>query len=353
MARSEAPSLVIIQGECYDPLTNATGLELLISTWARACADQGITTTVLAEGWDNRLYQNTGEPFMRCVATPTTFERTLRELCGQSTVISCHARAQRVPSDIGVPFSIFAHSTHFAFQRWLALSVPGRDHPAYEAQELRHLGAATRWAGPSRYATTTMPFPEATPVDVVPPFADPALVRAPRGPQMNLALYLGRPIERKGLYWLLNNRRQWSFPFTWAGDLSASPEYPSLEKVMKHFPPLAPVRGRAQVYPLLATAPVVLCPYRQEPFGMVIIESLAAGARVVAFDEGGPSEMKGLPGLSLVKTGDIAAFDEAVVAALDNAPLCSTDRQQIADRYSPETSKNSFVQHIRALQECV
>jgi glycosyltransferase involved in cell wall biosynthesis len=71
--------------------------------------------------------------------------------------------------------------------------------------------------------------------------------------------------------------------------------------------------GGAQKKSLFAGARALLMPIRwPEPFGMVIIEALAAGTPVLAFDEGAVSELI-VEGV----TGFIVADEAAMVAALD------------------------------------
>ena len=75
------------------------------------------------------------------------------------------------------------------------------------------------------------------------------------------------------------------------------------------------VDHRADVPALLAGLDVVACPSFHEPFGMVIVEALAAGRAVVASDSGGPAEIieHGASGL-LFATGSSEALAAQLLA---------------------------------------
>ena len=86
------------------------------------------------------------------------------------------------------------------------------------------------------------------------------------------------------------------------------------------------VPHRHDVANVLAALDVLVCPSLHEPFGMVVIEGMAAGRAVLASDSGGPVEIlrHGETGL-LFPTGDPQALAQALVRLLD-APLV---RQQL------------------------
>lgn len=79
---------------------------------------------------------------------------------------------------------------------------------------------------------------------------------------------------------------------------------------------------RDDVPSVLAALDVVVCPSEHEPFGLVVVEALAAGRPVVASDSGGPAEIleDGQSGL-LFPTGDPGALAERVLRLLDDAAL--------------------------------
>ncbi|MCM3778321.1 glycosyltransferase [Microbacterium hydrocarbonoxydans] len=64
-----------------------------------------------------------------------------------------------------------------------------------------------------------------------------------------------------------------------------------------------------------ASSVALVTPVWSEPFGLVLAEALMTGTPVVAFDEGGASEvLADLPGCSVVAAGDVAALAQAAVA---------------------------------------
>jgi glycosyltransferase involved in cell wall biosynthesis len=79
---------------------------------------------------------------------------------------------------------------------------------------------------------------------------------------------------------------------------------------------------RHDVPAVLAGLDVLVCPSDHEPFGMIVLEALAAGTPVVASDSGGPAEIlqQGRSGL-LFATGDAAALADAVVRLLDDPAM--------------------------------
>jgi glycosyltransferase involved in cell wall biosynthesis len=77
---------------------------------------------------------------------------------------------------------------------------------------------------------------------------------------------------------------------------------------------------RADVPSLLAALDVVVCPSFDEPFGMVVVEALAAGRAVVASDSGGPAEIieDGRSGL-LFATGSPRALAARLLEVIGDA----------------------------------
>lgn len=81
--------------------------------------------------------------------------------------------------------------------------------------------------------------------------------------------------------------------------------------VRKHFEFL----GRRHDIPdLLSSIDILIVPSRTEAFGLVAVEALAAGTRVIAFATGAlPEILSNCPDAMLVPTGDISAMARAVV----------------------------------------
>jgi len=79
---------------------------------------------------------------------------------------------------------------------------------------------------------------------------------------------------------------------------------------------------RPDVAGVLAGLDVLVCPSADEPFGMIVLEAMAAGTPVVASDSGGPAEIleDGRSGL-LFRTGSASALASAVLRVLDEPGL--------------------------------
>jgi len=101
---------------------------------------------------------------------------------------------------------------------------------------------------------------------------------------------------------------------------------------------LAFVPHRADVAAAYAGLDVVVCPSVREPFGMVVIEAMAAGRPVVASDSGGPLEIleDGRTGV-LFETGNAKALADAVLRLLDDparrAQLATLAQTEVARRF--------------------
>lgn len=94
---------------------------------------------------------------------------------------------------------------------------------------------------------------------------------------------------------------------------------------------LVQFRGRiegAEKYRLMSGAHAVLMPTRYETFGLVAIESLAAGAPLVAFDVGPLREVVGeATGARLIRPWDLDAFAQEVLRFVDDRKL----REQVRE----------------------
>jgi glycosyltransferase involved in cell wall biosynthesis len=88
---------------------------------------------------------------------------------------------------------------------------------------------------------------------------------------------------------------------------------------------LVEFRGRiegAEKYRLMSAAYAVLMPTRFETFGLVAIESLAAGAPLVTFDVGPLREIVGdATGARLIRPWDLDAFAQEVLRFVDDRQL--------------------------------
>jgi glycogen synthase len=122
-------------------------------------------------------------------------------------------------------------------------------------------------------------------------------------------------------------------------------------------------RGRvegAEKYQLMADAHAILMPSRHETFGMVAVESLAAGAPLVAFDVGPLREVVGLKtdretGSRLVPPYDLDAFAREVTHLVDTPTLAGKLRgagRRWARRYDwEEIAARQEEYYLRAIQD--
>ncbi len=80
--------------------------------------------------------------------------------------------------------------------------------------------------------------------------------------------------------------------------------------------------GRLSGVDLAATvrgATLVIHPAHREPFGLAVVEALALGTPVVAYETAGPSAILAGGGGAVVPVGDAASLGKVVLAALDDA----------------------------------
>jgi glycosyltransferase involved in cell wall biosynthesis len=90
------------------------------------------------------------------------------------------------------------------------------------------------------------------------------------------------------------------------------------------------------VHDLLADIDILVVPSKTEAFGLVAVEALAAGTRVVAFATGAlPEVLSGCPDALLVPQRDIPAMANAIMAIWKSTGKQRTEagRQFVVDRY--------------------
>lgn len=134
-------------------------------------------------------------------------------------------------------------------------------------------------------------------------------------------LALGRLVEKKGFDVLLDALA--SLPstappvvLTLAGD---GPLRAALEARARQLAPRVTVRFVGwvdDVAPLFAAADLFVLPSRDEPFGIVVLEAMAAGVPIVATRTAGPLEVLNADMAALVDVGDVAALATAIANAL-------------------------------------
>ena len=107
---------------------------------------------------------------------------------------------------------------------------------------------------------------------------------------------------------------------------------------------------RDDVPAVLAGLDVLVCPSDHEPFGMIVLEALAAGTPVVASDSGGPAEIleHGRSGL-LFPTGSPAGLADAVLRILDDPGLRQRLRREGPCRVRERFSSARFARDVEAL----
>jgi len=112
----------------------------------------------------------------------------------------------------------------------------------------------------------------------------------------------------------------------------------------------------ADVPELLRTVSVLALPSREEPFGRILVEAMASGVPVVAYEEGGPTEIiaHGKTGL-LVPRGDVAQLASAVAGLLLDPAKASrlgdAGRARAAEAFSHRrTAENIMAVYSRLLE---
>jgi glycosyltransferase involved in cell wall biosynthesis len=105
---------------------------------------------------------------------------------------------------------------------------------------------------------------------------------------------------------------------------------------------------------VLAGLDLLVCPSDHEPFGMIVLEALAAGTPVVASDSGGPAEIveHGRSGL-LFPTGDAEALANAVLRVLDNTALADRLADGGRRRVRSAFTSARYARDVEALYACV
>ena len=108
--------------------------------------------------------------------------------------------------------------------------------------------------------------------------------------------------------------------------------------------------NRAQAAELMAACDVTLMPIRwPEPFGLVMVESMAVGTPVVALANGAAPEIvgDGHSGALVPRDADLAAFCSAVERA-DTLPR-SACREWVTDRFSAQAMVSGYERTFRRL----
>ena len=160
----------------------------------------------------------------------------------------------------------------------------------------------------------------------------------------NCAVWTGRIIPDKGTHLAIEAAQKAKIGLVIAGKIGdqeyfATKIEPRLNKGVEYVGHL----GQEELVPLLQSASMTLCtPVWSEPFGLVVIESLACGTPVVAFDRGAMSEILDCQTGILVSPDDTDAMAEAMkqVKRLSRHSC----RKLALERFSLETMIDKYIQ---------
>lgn len=176
-------------------------------------------------------------------------------------------------------------------------------------------GAGTRIAAVSRHTAASWRHVVGD-IEVVPNGVDTAAWRL--GPGGEDLVWFGRITPEKGTHLAIAAARKADLPLAIAGPIS-DPEYyahavaPLLGGDIRHVGHL----DRAGLARLVGGAAAVLVtPMWDEPYGLVVAESMSCGTPVIAFDRGGIGEMLDPAAGRLVPPGDVAAMAAAIPGAV-------------------------------------
>ena len=160
----------------------------------------------------------------------------------------------------------------------------------------------------------------------------------------NCAVWTGRIIPDKGTHLAIKAAKKAKIQLVIAGPISDRQYFeteiePHLGKGVEYVGHL----GQVELVALLQSAAVTLCtPVWNEPFGLVVIESLACGTPVVAFDRGAMSEILDCQTGVIVPPNDTDALAEGI----KQAKRCSrySCRKLVLERFSWETMVSKYLQ---------
>jgi glycosyltransferase involved in cell wall biosynthesis len=114
------------------------------------------------------------------------------------------------------------------------------------------------------------------------------------------------------------------------------------------------VGPEANPYPEMARFDIATLPSRDDPFPLVVLESMLLGTPVVAFAVGGVAAQVGDAGI-LIEPGDVDAFADAIVQLLTDPPrrsaLAERARTRAETVYSVDTFRTSIVEIVERLAQ--
>lgn len=160
----------------------------------------------------------------------------------------------------------------------------------------------------------------------------------------NCAVWTGRIIPDKGTHLAIEAAQKAKIQLAIAGKIGDSEYFatkiePHLNKGVEYVGHL----GQEELVPLLQSAAMTLStPVWSEPFGLVVIESLACGTPVVAFDCGAMSEILDCQTGILVPPNDTDAMAEAMKQVKRLSPYSC--RKLALERFNLETMIDKYIQ---------
>lgn len=159
----------------------------------------------------------------------------------------------------------------------------------------------------------------------------------------NCAVWTGRIIPDKGTHLAIEAAQKAKIQLVIAG-LIGDREYfaAKVKPHLGHGVEYVGHLGQAELVELLQSAAVTLCtPIWSEPFGLVVIESLACGTPVVAFDRGAMSEILDCQAGVLVPPNDTDAMAEGIKQAKRLSRYSC--RKLVLERFSLETMIDKYL----------
>lgn len=335
----------IVQSAPWHPTRERGSLETLMTSLSNSAAEKH-EVVLYAPLYDDSLHVSDwslpDERFSRIVAPAHQLPSVIKE--GRHDLLSVHNLPGAVKT-IDVPVALFLHGRLRPDTGWPGL-IAGHPSPLDLTWEetMSVIKRAARLAAPSRFAASFLS-EHPQDVNVIYPPIHPDYLGVKREDKTERVAWIGRATHNKGLPFLIENSSKWSFQWFW----SASGFYGEVsEDTLARFPGrLEPCRSREEMLSFFACTKVVLCPYINEGFGMVATEAAAAGCRVVGFADGGLRETAVVPHINLVPKGDVVAFNDAVMEALDSGVVSDADRLKVFETFSPGTSGALYLEHLR------
>lgn len=174
-------------------------------------------------------------------------------------------------------------------------------------------------------------------------------------------LFIGRlNIQHKGLDYLVSIMKKVSEVYSDA-ELTIVGDGPDREALKKLIADNALEKNvklvgqSSNVKPYYQEASVVLVPSRWEGFGVVLLEAMACGTPVVAYENKGPNEiiLNGVDGI-LIKQYNVNEFSDAIIKLLGDAEYwekISANAYQRACEFSAEKTVERFMKYITQNKE--